>query len=90
MAAREVIVAQQIAALGQIAEVLEKHAPEKAAQLRTLTPVGSVPNSARGLDETITFLAESVAVLARLVDQHIEQTKSRPRGRPRKKTDDAA
>jgi hypothetical protein len=49
-----------------------------------VTPNGTIPNSIKQPDEVMSFLAWSVAALAELVDQHIEETKPRPRGRPRK------
>jgi hypothetical protein len=84
MVARSVIVQRQVEALRKVREVVEKHEHASAEQLRLVTPNGTIPNSIKQPDEVMSFLAWSVAALAELVDQHIEETKPRPRGRPRK------
>jgi hypothetical protein len=84
MAAREVVVQRQYAALVKILNVIEKHDSRAASELRRLTPGGAIPNSPRSLDETITFLAESVAALAGVVDALAKDAAPRRRGRPRK------
>ena len=82
MVARSVVVEHQRVALEQVRAVVEMHSPETAEQLRLLLPGGATPNSVKSPDETITLLAESIVVLARLVDQQIEATKPKRRGRP--------
>jgi hypothetical protein len=84
MPAREVVLGHQHEAISEILGLIEKYDPEAMKQLRLLVPAGATPTSGRQLDATITFLARSVAVLGRLVDQQIEANKPRPRGRPRK------
>jgi hypothetical protein len=84
MVAKSVIVQRQFEALRKVREVVEKHDPATAEQLRLVTPTGTIPNSIKQPDEVMSFIAHSVAALAELVDQHIEETKPRPRGRPRR------
>ena len=43
-----------------------------------------MPNSAKSPDELMLYLAESVVVLAGVVDKLVEANKLRPRGRPPK------
>ena len=83
MVAREVIVNKQIEALKQVLEVTERLDPDAVQELRSLTPSGMVPNSARSLDETILFMAQCTAVLAKTVDQQVEASKPKKRGRPK-------
>jgi hypothetical protein len=75
---------RQHAAITQLRDVIQKHDPELIEQLRLLTPGGAIPNSARTPDEFLTYLAECVGVLAKLVDQQIEANKPKKRGRPPK------
>ena len=83
MAAREVIVNKQIEALKQALEVIERLDPDAVQELRSLTPSGMIPNSARSLDETILFMAQCTAVLARMVEQQLEANRPKKRGRPK-------
>ena len=84
MVARSVVVEHQMAALKQIRDVIDKHDPAAVEELRLLLPGGTIPNSVKQPDEVMTVLAKSVAVLAKLVDEHIEESKPRRRGRPPK------
>ena len=85
MAARDVVIGYQYAALSEIRDIIEKHNPEVGAQLRLLGPAdGVVPNSFKLPDETVTFLAQAVAALAKLVDQQAQASAPKRRGRPPK------
>ncbi|MDP9476529.1 MAG: hypothetical protein M3R38_12750 [Actinomycetota bacterium] len=76
--------ARQIEALQEIRAVLEEHAPQEAETLRLLGPDGRVPNSIKSPVEFDAFLAQSVAILARLYDQQAKALAPKPRGRPPK------
>ena len=84
MVARSVVIEHQSAALRQIRDVIEKHDPDAVAQRRLLTPGGGIPNSVKSPDEVMLLLAQSVAVLAKLVDEQAAASAPRPRGRPPK------
>ncbi len=86
MAAREILLTRQYDALSEIRRVVDKHALEVGERLRLMVPRGAIPTSGNFPNETVTFLAESVAVLARLVDQHAEANRPKRRGRPPKST----
>lgn len=86
MAAPQTVAIRQLNALSSTLEVIEKHDPQAVEQLRRLTPNGSPPNSFKQPDMFAAYLAEITAILAGLVDQHLEESKPRPRGRPRKQS----
>ncbi|MDP8951780.1 MAG: hypothetical protein M3N18_06025 [Actinomycetota bacterium] len=83
MADPTAIAIAQETALKRVLSVIEKHDPDQAARLRALRPGGAMPHSVKMPNEVMTFLAESVATMVELVDQHIEESQ-RKRGRPRK------
>ena len=84
MPARDVVMARQHEAITELRNVIERHNPEKAAQLRLLSPGGSVPNSVKNQDLFATYLAESINVLAAAVDELLEASKPKKKGRPPK------
>jgi hypothetical protein len=81
MAGRGVIAARQNAALEGIREILEKHHPEAAERLDVYTPNGIVPNSYKMNAEFHLHTAESVQMLAELLDPILEDRKPKKRGR---------
>ena len=82
MTAPELIAARQQRALTELTTILEKHDPEAAARLARAKHGGhSVPTSPKKPLENATYMAESLLVLAKIVD---EQLTPRKRGRPRK------
>ena len=83
MVARNLILQRQYDALAEIRTVVDRHAPEVGERLRVMVPGGAIPTSGNFPDETLTFLAESVAVLAKRLDELTEERKPRPRGRPK-------
>jgi hypothetical protein len=84
MAAREITLRRQHQAVTKVCDVLAKHAPEVAEELRLLTPGGTVPNSARTPDELMTYFAEAIVALAEVVDELVEANRPKKRGRPPK------
>jgi hypothetical protein len=84
MTGRSVIAARQERTLKRIREILEKHHPEAAERLDVYTPSGVVPNSYKMNAEFHLYTAESVQMLAELVDGLLEASKPKRRGRPRK------
>ena len=83
MASRSVIAARLQVALEQIRDTLAKHDPEAVDRLKKAadaTDVESVP-PLKQEDMVLCYLGESVASLARIVDEQLPQ---RGRGRPRK------
>ena len=83
MAARDVVMARQHEAITELRNVIERHSPETAEQLRLLSYGGSVPNSVKSPDLFATYLAESINVLAGVVDELVEERRPKRRGRPR-------
>ena len=81
MSKREQMAARQREALSEIRDVLEKHDPEAAGRLRKAANSDTLPASFKQSEQFAGYLAESVASLAKIVD---EQLTPRPRGRPRK------
>jgi len=65
--------ARQIEALQEIRDVLDEHAPQEAEALRKLGPDGRVPNSIKSPVEFGTFLAQSLAIIARLYDEQAKE-----------------
>ena len=81
MTAPSVIAARQQQELGDLTNILERHDPEAAARLAKTNHGHGVPTSPKRPLETATYLAESVLILAQIVD---EQLTPKKRGRPRR------
>jgi len=82
MTAPEIIAARQQRALTELTAILERHDPEGAVRLTKAKHGGaSVPTSPKRPLENATYLAESMLILAQIVD---EQLTPKKRGRPRK------
>ena len=80
---------QQAAALDTILEVLARHDPKASLRIQTLFGRGARKWSVRGgavgpQDEFLLILAEAVASLSKLVDQQVEASKPKKKGRPPK------
>ncbi len=75
---------RQTEALREIRDILDEHAPQEAEALRLHAPDGRVPNSIKSPAEFDAFMAQSVAILARLYDQQAKALAPKKRGRPRK------
>jgi hypothetical protein len=80
----DVVRTRQHEAMTRVRDVIERHAPETAAELRNFTPDSVTPNFSKAPDATILYLAEALAALAKTVDQQVEANRPRRRGRPRK------
>ena len=83
MTAPSVIAARQQHELGELTTILERRDPEAAARLAKTNHGGGVPTSPKRPLENATYLAESMLILAQLVDRELTPKK---RGRPRKTT----
>jgi hypothetical protein len=81
MTATHIIAARQQQALGELATILEKHNPEAAARLAKTNHGHGVPTSSKRPLENATYMAESMLILAQIVDRELTPKK---RGRPRK------
>jgi hypothetical protein len=81
MTATSVIAARQQQALTELTSILERHDPEAAARLAKTNHGRGVPTSPKRPLENATYLAESVLILAQIVDERLTPKK---RGRPRK------
>jgi len=81
MTATSIIAARQQLALTELTTILERHDPEAAARLAKTNHGNGVPTSPKRPLENATYLAESMLILAKIVD---EQLTPRKRGRPRK------
>jgi hypothetical protein len=81
MTAPHLIAARQHQALTELTAILEKYDPEAAARLAKTNHGGGVPTSPKRPLENATYLAESMLILAKIVD---EQLTPKKRGRPRK------
>lgn len=81
MTAPHIIAERQQEALTELRTILERHDPEAASRLAKTNHNRGVPTSPKRPLETVTFLAESTLILAKIVD---EQLTPRKRGRPRK------
>jgi hypothetical protein len=81
VASPEAVSERQEATLKRLREILEGHSPEAQQRLDVYHPTGGVPNSYTLPDQYALFVAESVLLLAEIVDK---QAKPRRRGRPRK------
>jgi hypothetical protein len=81
MTAPHVIAARQQQALGELVPILEKHAPEAAARLAKTNHGAGVPTSPKRPLENATCMAESMLILAQIVDRELTPKK---RGRPPK------
>ena len=83
------IAQRQQVALESILSVLGRHDPEVIERIDHLFARGAMKWSPRSgvttpQDEHLLILAEATATLARLVDELVEASKPRPRGRPPK------
>jgi hypothetical protein len=81
MTKASIIAERQQKALTELTAILERHAPEAAALSSKTNHGGGVPTSPKRPLENATYLAESMLILAKIVD---EQLTPRKRGRPRK------
>jgi hypothetical protein len=81
MTATHVIAARQNQALTELTSILERHDPEAAARLAKTNHGHGVPTSPKRLLENATYLAESLFILAQIVDRELTPKK---RGRPPK------
>ena len=81
MTAPHIIAARQQQALSELTTILEKYDPEAAARLAKTNHGHGVPTSPKRPLENATYLAESMLILAKIVDEHLTPKK---RGRPRK------
>jgi len=80
MTATSAIAKRQHQALTELTTILERHDPE-AARLAKTNHGGGVPTSPKRPLENATYLAESILILAQIVDKELTPKK---RGRPRK------
>jgi hypothetical protein len=81
MTAPHLIAARQQQALTDLTAILERHDPEAAARLAKTNHGGGVPTSPKKPLENATYLAESMLILAQIVDERLTPKK---RGLPRK------
>jgi hypothetical protein len=82
MTAPSIIAARQQRALTELTAILERHDPEAAVRLtKAKHGSASVPTSPKRPLENATYMAESMLILARIVD---EQLTPKKRGRPRR------
>lgn len=81
MTAPHLIAARQHQALTELTAILEKYDPEAAARLAKTNHGHGVPTSPKRPLENATYLAESMLILAEIVDELLIPKK---RGRPRK------
>ena len=81
MTATHIIAARQHQALTELTSILERHDPEATTRLAKANHGGdTVPTSPKRPLENATYLAESLLILAQIVDERL----TRKRGRPRK------
>ena len=81
MTATHVIAERQQQALTELTAILERHDPEAAARLAKTNHGHGVPTSPKRPLENATYMAESLRILAQIVDKQLAPKK---RGRPRK------
>lgn len=81
MTAPHIIAIRQQQALTELTAILEKHSAEAAHLATRANHNEGVPTSPKRPLENATYLAESMLILAKIVD---EQLTPRKRGRPRK------
>ena len=81
MTATHVIAERQQQALTELTAILERHDPEAATRLAKTNHAQGVPTSPKRPLENATYLAESMLILAQIVDRELTPKK---RGRPRK------
>jgi HPt (histidine-containing phosphotransfer) domain-containing protein len=80
MTAPHIIAARQNQDLSELTSILERHDPEAAARLAKTNHGGGVPTSPKKPLENATYLAESLLILAQIVDERLTPKK---RGQPR-------
>jgi hypothetical protein len=85
MASRETIARRQVSALETICDVVAKHDPGAVEQLQHLTPGGTIPHTVKQPDAFAVYLVESLAVLARKVDELADATPKRRGRKPKAK-----
>ena len=83
MTAPKVIAARHHQALTELATILACHDPEATTRLAKTNHGHGVPGSTKNPLENATYLAESMLILAQIVDRELTPKK---RGRPRKTT----
>ena len=83
MTKASIIAGRQQQALTELTAILERHDPEAAARLAKTNHGAGVPGSTKRPLENATYLAESMLILAQIVDERLTPKK---RGRPRKTT----
>jgi len=81
MTASHIIAARQQQALTELTAILERHDPEAATRLAKTNYGHGAPTSPKRPLENATYLAESMLILAKIVDRELTPKK---RGRPRK------
>jgi len=82
MTAPHIIAARQNQALTELTTILERHDPEATMRLAKTNHGGdTVPTSPKKPLENATYLAESMLILAQIVDRELTPKK---RGRPPK------
>ena len=81
MTATSVIAERQNQALTELTTILERHDPEATTRLAKTNHGAGVPGSTKRPLENATYLAESMLILAKIVDRELTPKK---RGRPRK------
>jgi hypothetical protein len=81
MTAPHLIAARQQEVLTELTAILERHDPEAAARLAKTNHNHGVPTSPKRPLENATYMAESLLILAQIVDRDLTPKK---RGRPRK------
>jgi hypothetical protein len=83
MTAPHIIAARQHQALTELTTILERHDPEATTRLAKTNHGAGVPTSPKRPLENATYMAESLLILAQIVDRELTPKK---RGRPRKST----
>jgi hypothetical protein len=72
------------AALQRLHDLVEEHGTDAQRQKLDKIAGGRVPSPARAPLEFEVYLAEALVAAFEIFGEHIEQSKPRPRGRPRK------
>jgi hypothetical protein len=90
MVATSVTAGKSIAALTKVRDLAEQYGTDEQKERLHEVMGGSIPSPNKLPVEHATYVTEALAVLFELVAEIKEAQKPRPRGRPPKKTDDAA